>query len=95
MSITNSDVYFGLSEEQKKDFLNTYSNHPLVDYIDWKAFYESEDGNEMNFVETVRVSKDENGNPIYVLKEFVENDEDYELVYFAADNEIRKMPAMR
>lgn len=92
---TNSDVYFGLSEEQKENFLKTYSNHPLVNYIDWKAFYDSDNGNEMDFVNAVRIDKDEEGNLNYVLKEVVENDEDYELVYFSADNEIRKMPAQR
>ncbi|MBR0540594.1 MAG: hypothetical protein IJK26_00085 [Clostridia bacterium] len=90
----NCDVFYGLTDEQKKNFLDTYANHPLADYIDWKAFYNSDDGNEMNFVKAVRVDKDEDGNLNYVLEEITENDEDYELIYFSADNEIRKTPAM-
>lgn len=92
---TNSDFYEGLSEKDKQNFLDTYSNHPLHDYIDWKAFYESGDGNEMNFVKALGKELNENGDTVYVLDRITENDEDYELVFDTTESEIQKRPIER
>ncbi len=94
MANTNSDVYFGLSDKDKQHFLDTYENHPLKDYIDWNAFYRSNDGNEMHFVKALRTRQNEDGGMVYVLKEVVENDEDYEVVYDTTENEIQKLPLL-
>lgn len=93
--MTNSKVYEGLPEDKKLDFLKSYAEHPLVDYIDWKAFYASEDGNEMNFVKALRTYTDEDGNKVYVLEETVMFDEDYELIFISGKNEFQKIPAER
>lgn len=89
---TNSNAYSGLSEKDKQHFLDTYSNHPLHDYIDWKAFYESENGNEMDFVKAIGKEKNENGDTVYILDIVIENDEDYELLFDTTENEFQKRP---
>ena len=95
MGITNSKFYEGLPGDKKLDFLKSYAEHPLVDYIDWEAFYRSEDGNEMNFVKALRTRTDEDGNKVYVLKEIVMFDEDYELIFISGKNEFMRIPAER
>ena len=95
MKKTNSDVYQGLSETDKENFLNTYSNHPLVDYIDWKAFYESDDGDEMHFLKYERKEKNENGSLVYVLADIDDNGEDYEIIYDTDEKEVQKRPSQR
>ncbi len=93
--MTNSDVYESLSEADKKSFTETYSQHPLADYIDWKAFYESDDGDEMHFLKYERTEKNENGGLVYVLKEIDDNGEDYEIIFDTDEQEVQKRPIER
>ena len=95
MKMTNSDIYESLSEADKKSFTETYSQHPLADYIDWKAFYESDDGDEMHFLKYERTEKNENGSLVYVLKEIDDNGEDYEIIYDTDEQEVQKRPIER
>ena len=90
-NMTNGEYYYSLTEDERKKFLKTYNNHPLAKYIDWKNFYESNDRNEMHFVESLRVDKDDNNNDVYVLNQFVKDGEDYELIY--VDGEFQNVPA--
>ena len=93
--ITNSEFFQKLSETDKEKFLDTYSQHPLADYIDWKAFYESADGDEMHFLKYERTFKNENGNLVYVLAEIDDNGEDYEIIYDTDVKEVQKRPIER
>lgn len=93
--ITNSEFFQKLSETDKEKFLDTYSQHPLVDYIDWKAFYESSDGDEMHFLKYERTVKNEDGNLVYVLAEIDDNGEDYEIIYDTDVKEVQKRPIER
>lgn len=95
MKMTNSDIYESLSEANKKSFTETYSQHPLADYIDWKAFYESDDGDEMHFLKYERTEKNENGGLVYVLKEIDDNGEDYEIIFDTDEQEVQKRPIER
>ena len=95
MKETNSDVFQNLSEADKEKFLNTYSNHPLADYIDWKAFYASDDGDEMHFLKYERTEKNENGSLVYVLAEIDDDGEDYEIIYDTDEKEVQKRPIQR
>lgn len=90
--MTNGKTYQGLTQEQQKDFRKTYQNHLLVDYIDWKAFYDSENGNAMDFVQYLDKYTDEKGQTVYVLDKLVENDMDYKLIFVCEENTFYKVP---
>ena len=58
--MTNKEYRNSLPEAEKEKWDNTYTKgHPLKDYINWDAFLNSEDGNEMNFlIDKVDVAED-------------------------------------
>ena len=78
----NRDYINSLPNDKKKECYELYRNHPLYDFIDWNAFLNSENGNEMQFVRYKTIIYDEFGNEDYVLKE--ENDS--LLIYSIIDN---------
>lgn len=78
----NRDYINSLPNDKKKECYELYRNHPLYDFIDWNAFLNSENGNEMQFVRYKTIIYDEFGNEYYVLKE--ENDS--LLIYSIIDN---------
>lgn len=90
---TNGMGYKSLSLEEKKKFREMYNNHPLVNYIDWEAYYNSYDGNALNFVECIGKYKDEEGRQVFVLGYITENDLDYKLLFVCEKNEFYKVPA--
>lgn len=92
---TNGEAFSALSPTEKEDFYKTYKNHPLGDYIDWKAYYESNDGNALNFVVALNEYYDEDGKRVFVLKELIEDDCDYLLIYVCEDNTFYKIPDER
>lgn len=51
--MTNREAYNRLSPAEKIKYNETYSKHPLAPYIDWQAFYDSDDGNAMHFVKYI------------------------------------------
>lgn len=70
-----------------------YANHPLHEYIDWEAYMESEDGNEMHFVRCIDTFIDENEKTNIVLDLFSdENDIDYYTVYVIEDDAFYQIP---
>jgi hypothetical protein len=90
--VTNGIAYQQLSAEEQSRFRKTYSNHPLFDYIDWEAYYNSTNGNAMDFVNHLGKYKDENGNDVYILERFTEEDEDYRLIFVCGENTFYKVP---
>ena len=92
---TNGKAFANLSPEEQKQFSETYANHPLKDFIDWRAYYDSLDGNALNFVVCLSEYHDEEGKRVFVLKEFVEEDCDYLLIYVCEDNMFYKIPDER
>ena len=70
--MTNFEYMKSLTEEQRKEVEKTYTRHPLAKYIDWEAFFSSEDGNEMHFVKELRRRVYE-GNECIVLEEIIED----------------------
>lgn len=79
--MTNIDYISKLPEDERKEAINTYKQHPLNEYIDWKAFFESTDGNEMNFLKVLEKKTDEYDNTIYVLEELFIDGIRYEKIY--------------
>lgn len=90
---TNGQFFCDLKPSEQEDFRRKYGSHPLVDYIDWDAFYASDDGDEMNFVNCIRKGEDEEGNTVFVLCYIISQDEDYELIFVCGKNEFYKIPA--
>lgn len=90
--ITNGEAFQQLNEAQKEAFRETYRNHPLADYIDWDAFYESGNGNALDFVKHIEKTVDENGGVVFFLKRIQENDMDYKLMFVCSENIFVKEP---
>ena len=88
--MTNKEYYLSLNDKGKQDFENTCKEHPLNEYIDWEAFFDSEDGNEMHFVAAEKEYDEELGD-IIILKELTENNEDYLLVFIVNDTLFAKI----
>lgn len=91
--LTNGEAYEALPDEEKDKFREIYNNHPLTDYIDWKAYYASSNGNALDFVKCIDKYKDADGNQVYVLKEITEDDLDYKLIFNCGNNTFDKIPA--
>ncbi len=92
--MTNGEVFQSLTTEEKLLFRKYYNSHPLFGFIDWKAFYESEDGNAMNFVSYQNKYKNIYGQTVYVLEDLIsENNEDYQLIYICEEDAFYKVPA--
>lgn len=90
--MTNYEGIKNISQQQRAECEKMYLAHPLSKYIDWKAFFASDDGNEMHFVKALDVYKDDNGKTNYVLERKLIKDIDYHLVYVAEDNEFIEVP---
>jgi hypothetical protein len=52
--VTNGEFFKKLTNEEKLKFREQYGNHPLKDFIDWQQFYDSESGDEMEFVNGIK-----------------------------------------
>lgn len=91
--MTNEMAYNLLTSEKQHEFRKIYDQQPLASYIDWQAYFASDDGNSLHFVNYIRKDKDENGELVFVLEELVEDDMDYELVFNCSDNTFGKIPA--
>lgn len=89
---TNGNAFQKLDNTQKEAFRETYRNHPLADFIDWDAFYESQNGNTLDFVKCIDKYKDENGNTVFFLKQIQEDDMDYKLLFVCGENCFIKEP---
>lgn len=83
--MSNKDYIETLSEKRKNKCINTYLNHPLYKYIDWEAFFNSEDGNEMHFLNALDVYSDSEDNVYYVLEEQSIDGVDYKLCFVNND----------
>ena len=90
--VTNGEAFRQLNDEQKAMFRETYRNHPLTDYIDWDAFYESENGNALDFVKCIEKTVDESGNDVFFLERIQEDDMDYKLMFVCGENIFVKEP---
>ena len=93
--MTNKEYLNTLSPEKRAECEKTYSKgvYPLYDYIDWNAYWNSEDGNALHFLNYVRKYKDEFDREYVVLKEdIVKDDMDYMLVYSFTDDEFQYIP---
>ncbi len=92
--MTNGAVYQKLPTDEKLLFRKLYNSHPLFGFIDWKAFYESENGNAMDFVLYQDKFQNKYGQTIYVLADVSsETNEDYKLVYICEEDAFYKIPA--
>lgn len=94
--MTNREYRNSLSSVEKVKWDNTYTNgHPLKDYIDWDAFLDSENGNELDFLlDKVEIAEDKYGRKVFILERYVEEDTgfDYTYVYIPEVNEFWKVP---
>jgi len=86
--MTNKEYFFTLSPEKQEQFQKTYANHKLTEYIDWSAFMESEDGNELHFLKVMDKYTDEKGRECLVLKRYDRNGMDYQTIYIPEIDEI-------
>ena len=92
--MTNGEAYQKLTTDEKIKFRKMYNEHPLFGFIDWKAFYNSEDGNAMNFVNCQNIIHNKYGQTVYVLEDAVsETGEDYKLVYVCEEDAFYKISA--
>lgn len=91
--MTNGEAYKTLNDREREEFRKVYGDHPLADYIDWDSYYESENGNAMDFVNCLDSYVDEDGNTILVLEEVVEDDMDYYLIFDCDEGSFMKVPA--
>lgn len=93
--MTNGELFKQLSERDKAKFRKLYSKHPLSEYIDWDAFYDSDNGNALDFVMCLEKTTNDEGNTILVLKEIQEDGEDYKLAFNCFTGELYKEPVYR
>lgn len=79
--MTNREHLATLNAEDRKECEATYSRerHPLYDYIDWDAYWDNEDGNEMHFLRKLDEYTDEFDKKYAVLKQ--ELDEEQQMIY--------------
>lgn len=103
MKTTNGEFFKSLSNEEKIKFREQYGKHPLREFIDWQAFYNSESGDEMDFVKCIKkdrmviddsfkdaeTQEEEN---VIILLEFEDDDTEYQLVYAIEDGIFYKIP---
>lgn len=90
--MTNYEQIKSASPQQREEYEKLYREHPLAKYIDWKKYFESDDGNEMHFVNALHVYKDENGKTNYILEKKQIDNLDYYLAYIAEDNQFVELP---
>lgn len=93
--MTNIERLNTLSEQDRAECIKNYSKgvHPLFDYIDWKKYWNSEDGNEMHFVNSFREFSDENGYTYLVLHHFIRDGIEFLLTFCINDESFFQFPA--
>ena len=92
--MTNGEIYNTLPDDEKNKFRAAYNSHPLFNYIDWKAFYNSDDGNALNFVKYRNKYITKQGDIVYILDNITsDNQEDYQLAYNCTEDAFYKIPA--
>lgn len=64
--MTNREYLNTLTAEERASVEETYRNHVLYDYIAWDLFWNSENGNEMEFVKCLEV-RPYRDRTIYIL----------------------------
>ena len=81
--MTNREYRNSLSPSKQTDWDRTYRNHPLYDYIDWDAFLDSEDRNEIHFLNKLDEVRDEYDCRYYILEKYFDEDAgtDYVLAF--------------
>lgn len=94
--MTNREYRNSLPETEQVKWDKTYMNgHPLKEYINWEAFLDSENGNELDFLlDTVEIAEDTYGRKIYVLDRYDDKDTgfSYADIYIAETDEFWKVP---
>ncbi len=90
--MTNKEYLRSLSKEEQKAYLEMYNRHPLYDYIDWKAFSESEDRDETHFVNNLgtKVIEDQE---FLLLERKVIDGIDYYKAFCFNDNSFYDVPS--
>lgn len=88
----NGEFFYGLSVEERKQYQDMYSNHPLARFIDWQAFYASSEGDEMKFVKCIEKVQDTDGGDVYILANFSTEDGDFQLAYVVNEDSFYKIP---
>lgn len=88
--MSNREYIGSLSEKNQSKCISTYLNHPLYKYIDWEAFLDSEDGNEMHFLNAQSIYDEQTDKVYYVLEEQSIDGVDYELCF--VDNDFLLIP---
>lgn len=92
-TITNIEAFNALTAKKQEELRSVYASHPLVDYIDWDEYYDSPNGNALDFVKCVDSYTDEENRLVFVLEELVDDDEDYYLIFVCEDNAFYKVPS--
>lgn len=82
--LTNREIMERLSAKEKYEMKYSIKHHPLHNYIDWEAFMESTNRNEMEFINSVCTYENELGETIIVLSVYA--DEEYEVDYMETYN---------
>lgn len=93
--MTNREYLNSLPKEEAEKAIKAYSpeNYTLYDYIDWKAFFDSDDGNAMHFLRRLSEFEDEMGNKYAILEDnVVIDDMDYVKIYSYKEDQIINMP---
>ena len=101
--VTNGEFFKSLSVEEQQNFREQYGRHPLREFIDWQEFYNSSNGNELDFIKNplgrffMVIDKDMpesewESEEVIVLLEYEEEGYDYQLVYAVADGIFYKIP---
>lgn len=91
-NMTNGQAYNRLTAKEQEEFRKVYDNHPLADYIDWDEYYESPNGNALDFVKCIDKYTNDENHTVFVLEELVEDDMDFCLIFVCEDNAFYKVP---
>lgn len=87
--MTNREKINCLPPERQKRALACYQKgvHPLYDFINWESWFDSEEPNELNFLNKIKDFTDELGKKYVVLEEDVIIDgSDYMHVFVYGEN---------
>lgn len=96
--MTNKEYMESLAPEQQADFKATYSKErqgELYDYIDWNAWWNSEDRNELHFLKCMYQYVDEREDRYAVLNTFPSKSADgatYVNIYSFSEQCMYQMP---
>ena len=90
--MTNKEYFDSLSSVERRKCMTQYFDHPLFKYIDWKSFFASEDGNEMDFVMGEKVYYEDFGD-VYILNAETRECEDYVFAYVVSSGAFMILPA--